>query len=101
MQINIGALQGTENYVDLFLFSLCSLCECCEPNLQGKLTIAQGTCTLNFLLLSAPFLLLGCSNVKIMNIIYDNLFIFQGLFQGKIGFKEMKFLFLKALFTAI
>ena len=39
-----------------------------QPNLQDMLTIAQRTCTLNFL--SASLLLLACFQVGIMAIIY-------------------------------
>jgi len=37
--------------------------------------------------------------LELMKIIYANLFICEGLFLGKIGFREMKCLFLEALFT--
>ena len=53
-------------------------------------TIAQRTCTLNFIFLSAPLLLLDCLEVEIMEIIYANLFTFLKVFEGKIGFMDMK-----------
>ena len=43
-----------------------------QPNLQDMLTIAQRTCTLNFVFLSASLLLLACFQVGIMEIIYAN-----------------------------
>ena len=47
-----------------------------QPNLQDMLTIAQGTCTLNFIFLSASLLLLDCFQVETMVITYANLFNF-------------------------
>ena len=46
------------------------------PNLQHMWTIAQRTCTLNFIFLSASLLLLDCCQVEMMVIIYANLFNF-------------------------
>lgn len=36
-----------------------------QQNFQDMLTIAQGTCTLRFVLLSAPLLHFACFNVRI------------------------------------
>ena len=54
-----------------------------QPNLQDMLTIAQRTCTLNFVFLSASLLFLACCQVGIIEIIYSNYFIFQGIFGEK------------------
>ena len=43
-----------------------------QPNLQDMLTIAQRTCTLNFVFLSASLLHLACFQVGIMAKIYAN-----------------------------
>ena len=43
-----------------------------QPNLQDMLTIAQRTCTLNFVFLSASLLFLACCQVGIIEIIYCN-----------------------------
>ena len=43
-----------------------------QPNLQDMLTIAQRTCTLNFVFLSASLLLLACFQVGIIEKIYAN-----------------------------
>ena len=61
-----------------------------QPNLQDMLTIAQRTCTLHCVLLSASLFLLACFQVGTMKIIYAKLFIFQGVFEGKTGFREVK-----------
>ena len=54
-----------------------------QPNLQDTLTIAQRTCTLNFVFLSASLLFLACCQVGIIEIIYSKYFIFQGIFGEK------------------
>ena len=46
--------------------------------------------TLNFIFLSASLLLLDCFQVEIMVIIYANLFAFLKVFEGKIGFMDIK-----------
>ena len=61
-----------------------------QQNQQDMSTIPQGTCALHFVCLCAPFLLLGCFQVGIIKINYANLFIFEGVSQGKIGFREIK-----------
>ena len=61
-----------------------------QPNLQEMLTIAQKTCSLQFVLFSPSLLLLGCFQLGIMEIFYANLFTFQRVFEGKIGFREIK-----------
>ena len=61
-----------------------------QPNLQDMSTIPQGNCTLHFVCLCAPFSLLACFQVGIMKINYANIFIFQGVFEGNIGFGEIK-----------
>ena len=61
-----------------------------QPNLQDMLTIAQSTCTLHRVLLSALLFLLACFQGGIMKIIYAKLFIFQGVFEGKTGFRKVK-----------
>ena len=43
-----------------------------QPYLQDMLTIAQRTCTLHFVCLSASLLLLTCFQVGIVGIIYAN-----------------------------
>ena len=43
-----------------------------QPNLQDMLTIAQRTCKLNFVFLSASLLFLACCQVEIIEIIYSN-----------------------------
>ena len=69
-----------ENYADLLLFNLCSLNKCCisyicciAANFAGhNNNIAQRTCTLHFVFLSASLLLLACFQVGIIEIIYAN-----------------------------
>ena len=61
-----------------------------QPNLQDMLTIAQRTCTINFVFLSSSLLLLGCFQGEIMAKNYANLFIFLKVFEENIGFMEIK-----------
>ena len=64
----------------IFSFSICALYISAvslifvvlQPNLQDMLTIAQRTCTLNFVFWSASILLLACFQVGIKEIIYAN-----------------------------
>ena len=95
-----GSLQSVLGYVS----AVCPVIVVLKPNLQDMLTIAQGTCTLHSVPLAGLFLLFCCFNVgimKIMKIIYAHLFICQGVFQGQIGFRECKCLFLEPLFTTL
>ena len=61
-----------------------------QPNLQEMLTIAQRTCTLHFVFLSASLALLAFCQVGIIEIIYANLLIFQGILEEKIVFRKIK-----------
>ena len=55
-----------------------------KPNLQDMLTIAQRTCTLHFVFLSASNLLLACFQVGIIEIIYANYSSFKELLKEKL-----------------
>ena len=47
-----------------------------QPNFQDMLAIAQSTCAINFIFLSASLLLLDCFQIQIMVKIYTSLFTF-------------------------
>ena len=91
-------VEGKENYADLHLLNMCyiyigaasPIFTVLQQNQQDMSTIPQRTCALHFVCLCAPFLLLGCFQVGIIKINYANLFIFEGVSQGKIGFREIK-----------
>ena len=55
-----------------------------QSNLQDMLTIAQRTCTLHFVFLSASILILACFPFGIIEIIYANYSSFKELLEEKL-----------------
>ena len=62
-----------------------------QPNLQDMLTIAQRTCTLHFVFLSASLALLAFYQFGIIEIIYMLInSYFKEFLEEKIGFRKIK-----------